>query len=261
MSTSSAPASSALATSASFTSRLARPEGNAVATEGTSTPVPATARFATATRSGYTHTAATLGQLGSPGSGCTALALIARTFPGVSAPSSVVRSVIATIVSSAQRLASFLIERVARPAARASAPTWSTPGRPCRNRRSVESDAVAAARSLIPSGATNGATADELTRSSCHDASMQTTVVDHPLAQQLLTRLRDERTDRATFRQTTDTLSQLIVYEASRSLAGEEVPITTPMGPATGVRIAQPPLVVPVLRAGLGMLGAVLHLM
>jgi uracil phosphoribosyltransferase len=91
--------------------------------------------------------------------------------------------------------------------------------------------------------------------------AMQTTVVDHPLAQQLLTRLRDERTDRATFRQTTDTLSQILVYEATRSVRTEPVDLTTPLGPTQGVRIGEPPLVVPVLRAGLGMLGAVLHLM
>ena len=90
--------------------------------------------------------------------------------------------------------------------------------------------------------------------------TMQTTVVDHPLAQQLLTRLRDERTDRATFRQTTDTLSQILVYEATRSVRTEPVDLTTPLGPTQGVQIGEPPLVVPVLRAGLGMLGAVLHL-
>jgi uracil phosphoribosyltransferase len=90
---------------------------------------------------------------------------------------------------------------------------------------------------------------------------MRTTVVDHPLAQQLLTRLRDERSDRATFRQTVDTLSQILVYEATRSVRTEALPVTTPMGPTEGVRIVDAPLVVPVLRAGLGMLGAVLHLM
>lgn len=90
---------------------------------------------------------------------------------------------------------------------------------------------------------------------------MKTTVVNHPLAQQLLTRLRDERTDMASFRQTADTLSQMLVYEATRSLPTEVTEITTPMGPTAGVRIAEPPLVVPVLRAGLGMLGAVLHLL
>ena len=90
---------------------------------------------------------------------------------------------------------------------------------------------------------------------------MKTTVVDHPLAQQLLTRLRDDRTDMASFRQTTDTLARLLVYEATRSLAVEELEVTTPLGPTRGVRIASAPLVVPVLRAGLGMLGAVLHLL
>ncbi len=91
--------------------------------------------------------------------------------------------------------------------------------------------------------------------------AVKTTVVDHPLAQQLLTRLRDEGTDMASFRQTADTLAQLLVYEATRSVRTEAVEVTTPLGPTTGVRIAEPPLVVPVLRAGLGMLGAVLRLL
>ncbi len=90
---------------------------------------------------------------------------------------------------------------------------------------------------------------------------MKTTVVAHPLAQQLLTRLRDEGTDMASFRQSVDTLAQMLVYEATRSVATEAVEVTTPLGPTTGVRIAEPPLVVPVLRAGLGMLGAVLRLL
>ena len=60
-----------------------------------------------------------------------ALAHSERTLPWVSAPSSVVRSIIEMAVSIAQALAVVLIDRVARPAARASAPTWSTPGRPC----------------------------------------------------------------------------------------------------------------------------------
>src|SRR3954471_5727493 len=80
--------------------------------------------------------AATLGTLASVGSGWTALAHRARTLPGVSAPSSVVRSTIEIARSIASALADFLIDRVARRAARSSAPTWSTPGSPCRNRRS-----------------------------------------------------------------------------------------------------------------------------
>jgi uracil phosphoribosyltransferase len=88
---------------------------------------------------------------------------------------------------------------------------------------------------------------------------MQVTVVDHPLAAQLLTRLRDERTDRAGFRRAMDDLSGILVYEASRDIEAEPVEVTTPIGPTTGVQIARPPLVVPVLRAGLGMLGGVLR--
>ena len=90
---------------------------------------------------------------------------------------------------------------------------------------------------------------------------MDVLVVDHPLAAQLLTRLRDERTDRAVFRQTADELSHMLVYEAARSLATEVVEVTTPLTTTEGVRIARPPLVVPVLRAGLGMLGPVLRLL
>ena len=88
---------------------------------------------------------------------------------------------------------------------------------------------------------------------------MDVTVVDHPLAAQLLTRLRDEATDRAGFRRAMDDLSGILVYEASRHLPTEAFSVTTPMGPTEGIRLVSPPLVVPVLRAGLGMLGGVLR--
>ena len=90
---------------------------------------------------------------------------------------------------------------------------------------------------------------------------MDTVVVDHPLAGQLLTRLRDRETDRATFRQACDELSGMLVYEATRTLETEPVTVQTPLAAAEGVRVAVPPLVVPVLRAGLGMLGPVLRLL
>src|SRR5690606_6492589 len=118
--------------SARRTARLARPEGNAVETAATLTPVPASASTATGTRSLYTHTAAAEGQVGSAGSGRTAFAASARTFPGVSAPSSVVRSTMRMIVSSAQAFEVVLIDRVLSAAARPSAPTLSTPGSPWR---------------------------------------------------------------------------------------------------------------------------------
>jgi uracil phosphoribosyltransferase len=90
---------------------------------------------------------------------------------------------------------------------------------------------------------------------------MDTTVVDHPLAAQLLTRLRDETTDRAGFRRAMDDLAGMLVYEACRSIAAVEVEVRTPIGLTTGVEVREPPLIVPVLRAGLGMLGAVLRLL
>lgn len=88
---------------------------------------------------------------------------------------------------------------------------------------------------------------------------MQVTVVDHPLAAQLLTRLRDERTDREGFRRAMDDISGILVYEAMRDAAVETHTVRTPLTEAAGVRLAAPPLVVPVLRAGLGMLGGVLR--
>ncbi len=90
---------------------------------------------------------------------------------------------------------------------------------------------------------------------------MKTTVVDHPLAAQLLTRLRDQGTDRALFRQAVEELSVMLLFEATRSLTTEVVTVQTPLAPAAGVRVVDPPLVVPILRAGLGMLGAVLRLL
>src|SRR5579875_1472843 len=133
MSTSSAPAATADLTSASFTSSAARPEGNAVATLATWIPVPASAAAATGTRSGYTQTAATGG---APKPGRRALAASARTLPGVSCPSSVVRSIMEIARSIAARLLSALTDRLASASARARAPTSSTPGSPRRNRRS-----------------------------------------------------------------------------------------------------------------------------
>ena len=76
--------------------------------------------------------AATLGTLASDGSGWAAFAHSARTLPGVSAPSSVVRSTIEMARSMAYAFADFLMDRVASRAARSSAPTWSTLGSPCR---------------------------------------------------------------------------------------------------------------------------------
>lgn len=73
--------------------------------------------------------------------------------------------------------------------------------------------------------------------------------------------MRDERTDRATFRAALRELTVMLVYEATRDVEAVEEPITTPVGPTTAVRLANPPLLVPVLRAGLGMAEAALRLL
>jgi uracil phosphoribosyltransferase len=84
-------------------------------------------------------------------------------------------------------------------------------------------------------------------------ARVQLTVVDHPLARARLSRMRDERTDNANFRAALRDLTQMLMYEATRDLAVAEEPIQTPVTATTGYRVSAPPLIVPVLRAGLGM--------
>ena len=91
---------------------------------------------------------------------------------------------------------------------------------------------------------------------------METHVVDHPLVAHKLTTLRDEDTDSPTFRQLADELVTLLAYEATRDVRVVPVTVTTPVSPANGVRLASPkPLVVPILRAGLGMLDGMMRLL
>jgi uracil phosphoribosyltransferase len=91
---------------------------------------------------------------------------------------------------------------------------------------------------------------------------MQTLVIDHPLVAHKLTALRDERTESPTFRRLTEELVTLLAYEATREVRTERVRITTPVADAEGVKLASPkPLVVPILRAGLGMLDGMMRLL
>lgn len=90
--------------------------------------------------------------------------------------------------------------------------------------------------------------------------SVLLTVVAHPLALQALAKLRDEETDRAGFRQAMDDLASLLVYEATRSLRTVDYDLQTPLTPTTGVRLAEPPMAVPILRAGLGLLPGILRI-
>ncbi|MGH3909843.1 MAG: uracil phosphoribosyltransferase, partial [Pseudonocardiaceae bacterium] len=82
---------------------------------------------------------------------------------------------------------------------------------------------------------------------------MDVRVVDHPLAQARLTAMRDARTGNAAFRAALRELTLMLIYEATRDTAVTTHQVDTPVGRATGCRLADPPLLVPVLRAGLGM--------
>ena len=89
---------------------------------------------------------------------------------------------------------------------------------------------------------------------------MSVTVVDHPLARDLLAQLRDERTPPPRFRTLTRRLGWLLVIEATRDLATERVEVTTPLETTEQERLAEELVAVPVLRAGLGLLEAVTDL-
>jgi uracil phosphoribosyltransferase len=91
---------------------------------------------------------------------------------------------------------------------------------------------------------------------------MRIHVADHPLVAHKLTTLRDERTDSPTFRRLADELVTLLAYEATRDVRVEEVTVQTPVAESSGTRLATPkPLVVPILRAGLGMLDGMMRLL
>jgi uracil phosphoribosyltransferase len=85
---------------------------------------------------------------------------------------------------------------------------------------------------------------------------MALTVVEHPLAQDLLTRLREQDTGPAEFRTLTRRLGWLLVLEATQDLLTERVTIDTPLEEMKAVRIGEPLVAIPVLRAGLGLLDA-----
>ncbi|WP_203904533.1 uracil phosphoribosyltransferase [Virgisporangium aliadipatigenens] len=90
---------------------------------------------------------------------------------------------------------------------------------------------------------------------------MDVLVVEHPLVRSRLTDMRDSRTDSASFRAALHELTTMLVYEAARAFPVEEFAVETPVAPTTGARIGNPPLLVPVLRAGLGMADAALALL
>ena len=91
---------------------------------------------------------------------------------------------------------------------------------------------------------------------------MQVFIAEHPLIAHKLTVLRDRNTDSPTFRDLVAELVTLLAYEATRQIAVREHAIDTPVAPIVGVELARPkPIVVPILRAGLGMLDGMARLL
>jgi len=86
------------------------------------------------------------------------------------------------------------------------------------------------------------------------------TVITHPLVQHNLTRLRDRQTPPAEFRRLLGEVTALMVYEATRSLDVKPVAVRTPLERTTGAKLAREIVLVPILRAGLGMLPPLLDL-
>ena len=86
------------------------------------------------------------------------------------------------------------------------------------------------------------------------------TVIAHPLVQRNLTRLRDRQTQSQEFRRLLGEIALLMLYEATRSFAVRSTSVQTPLARAPGARLRREVVLVPVLRAGLGLLDAILQL-
>lgn len=86
------------------------------------------------------------------------------------------------------------------------------------------------------------------------------TVIAHPLVQHNLTRLRDRRTQPQEFRRVLSEVAALMIYEATRSFALRPISVVTPLTRTSGSQLRREVVLVPILRAGLGMLDSILQL-
>ena len=84
------------------------------------------------------------------------------------------------------------------------------------------------------------------------------TVIDHPLIAEHLTKLRDASTPHDEFRRRIGLIGQLMVFEVTRQFSTREVQVDTPLGKTTGVEALRTIVLVPILRAGLGMMEGML---
>jgi uracil phosphoribosyltransferase len=91
--------------------------------------------------------------------------------------------------------------------------------------------------------------------------AVEVTIVDHPVAAEALTHLRDENTTNQFFRAELRRLSLVVVAEASRHLPTINTRVRTPLAETDGIALASRPVLVPILRAGLGMLPAAMELL
>jgi len=91
---------------------------------------------------------------------------------------------------------------------------------------------------------------------------MRIHVANHPLITHKLTVLRDKNTPSPVFRQLVEELVTLLAYEATREVKTEAVTVDTPVTKAQGMKLSHPrPIIIPVLRAGLGMLEGIVKLL
>ena len=86
------------------------------------------------------------------------------------------------------------------------------------------------------------------------------TVIAHPLVQHNLTKLRDQRTEPEAFRRGLGEVAALMVYEATRSFETRPISVKTPLTRTTGAQLKREVILIPILRAGLGMLNPILQL-
>ena len=85
-------------------------------------------------------------------------------------------------------------------------------------------------------------------------------VVDHPLIRHKLTIMRNKETGTKDFRQNLDEIGSLMVYEMARDLPLNEIEIQTPITETKGYELAKKVVIVPILRAGLGMVNGIMDL-
>ncbi len=91
---------------------------------------------------------------------------------------------------------------------------------------------------------------------------MRVHIADHPLITHKLTVLRDKNTPSPVFRQLVEELVTLLAYEATRDVRVDRVVVETPVTSADGVKLSRPrPIIIPILRAGLGMLDGIVKLL